>query len=83
MSCSEDATLLESASVFIKCGQLIGDFGYGPLLVRWHLATVPGRPVVPEEMFNWAQSGQESAKPNLWKEQRGETERFSDVGGRS
>ena len=42
-----------------------------------------GRPVVPEEMFNWAQSGQGSAKPNLWKEQRGATERFSDVGGRS
>ena len=45
--------------------------------------SVLGRPVVPEEMFNWAQSGEESAKPNLWKEQRGATERFSDVGGRS
>ena len=75
--------MLESATVFVKCGQLIGDFGYEPLLVRWHFATVPGRPVVPEEMFNWAQSGQESAKPNLWKEQRGATESVSDVGGRS
>lgn len=81
--CNLAWTWLESATVFIKCGRLIGDFGYEPLWVRWHLATVLGRPVVPKEMSNWAQSGQESAKPNLWKEQRGSTERFSDVGGRS
>ena len=32
--------MLEFATVFVKCGQLIGDFGYEPLLVRWHLATL-------------------------------------------
>ena len=25
--------MLESATVFVKCGQLIGDFGYEPLVV--------------------------------------------------
>ena len=80
--CNLSWTWLQSASVCVTSGQLVVRSSYEPLLAGvWPPCQV--RPVVSEEMFNWAQSGQESAKPNLWKEQRGATERFSDVGGRS